>query len=65
MVLPGTRSVLVRARAPASAGSLPSAAGRVEAIWQPLDPGTPFATADAVGVPEFLASIERRQPPSA
>jgi hypothetical protein len=60
MVLPGTRSVLVRA--PAPAGPLPSAPGRFEAIWQPLEPGTPFAEADAEDLRDFLSGIERRQP---
>jgi hypothetical protein len=59
-VLPGTRSVLVRAPVPAE--PLPSAIGRVEAIWQPLDPGTPFAESDAGDVLAFLGGIERRQP---
>jgi hypothetical protein len=59
-VLPGTRSVLVRAPAPAE--PLPSAIGRVEAIWQPLDPGTPFAESDAGDVLAFLGGLERRQP---
>ena len=62
MVLPGTRSVLVRAPAPAPAGPLPSAPGHFEAMWQPLDPGTLFAEADADDLREFLSSIERRQP---
>ena len=64
MVLPGTRSVLVRAPAPVAAppGPLPSAPGRLEAMWQPLDPGTLFAEADAEDLREFLGSIERRQP---
>jgi hypothetical protein len=62
MVLPGTRSVLVRAPAPASAGPLPSAPGRVEAMWQPLDPVTPFAEADAEDLREFLSDIAQRQP---
>jgi hypothetical protein len=59
MVLPGTRSVLVRA--PQTAGPRPSAAG-VETIWQPLDPGVSFAEADAADVPWFLVGIEQRQP---
>jgi hypothetical protein len=68
MVLPGTRSVLVRAPAPepapapAPAVHLPSAPDRFEAMWQPLDPGTLFAEADAEDLREFLGSIERRQP---
>ena len=64
MVLPGTRSVLVRAPAPAPspAAPLPSAPGRVEAMWQPLDPVTPFAEADAADLREFLSDIEQRQP---
>ena len=57
---PGTHSVLVRAPDPAE--PRPSAAGRGEPLWQPLDPSSPFTAADAVGTPEFLASIERRQP---
>ena len=69
MVLPGTRSVLVRAPAPAPAptptptpaGPLPSAPGRMEAMWQPLDPVTPFAEADAEDLREFLSDIEQRQ----
>jgi len=59
-VLPGTRSVLVRA--PAAAEPLPSATVRVEAIWQPLEPGTPFAETDAGDVLAFLDGLERRQP---
>lgn len=59
-LVPSTRSVLVRAPAPAE--PRPSAPGRVEPLWQPLDPGTPFTAADTVGVPEFLAGIEQRQP---
>ena len=64
MVLPGTRSVLVRAPAPVAAppGPLPSAPDRLEAMWQPLDPGTLFAEVDAEDLREFLGSIERRQP---
>jgi hypothetical protein len=64
MILPGTRSVLVRAPAPAPApaGPLPSAPGRFEAMWQPLEPGTPFAEADAEDIRDFLSGIERRQP---
>jgi hypothetical protein len=31
-------------------------------MWQPLDPGTLFAEADAEDLREFLGSIERRQP---
>ena len=68
MVLPGTRSVLVRAPAPAPtpapapAAPLPAAPGRVEAIWQPLDPVTTFAEADAEDLREFLSDIEQRQP---
>ena len=57
---PGTRSVLVRA--PDHAKPRLAAVGRVEAIWQPLDPGVHFAEADEVDVREFLAAIERRQP---
>lgn len=61
MVLPGTRSVLVRA--PQSAGPRPpSAAGGVETIWQPLDPSSSFAAADAADVPGFLAGLEQRRP---
>jgi len=59
-LVPSAQSVLVRAPDPAEPS--PSAPSRVEPLWQPLDPGTPFAAADAVGVPEFLASIEQRQP---
>ena len=62
MVLPGTRSVLVRAPAPAPASPLPSAPARGEAMWQPLDPGTPFAEADAEDLREFLSDIAQRQP---
>ena len=64
MVLPGTRSVLVRAPAPVAAppGPLPSAPDHLEAMWQPLDPGTLFAEVDAEDLREFLGSIERRQP---
>lgn len=57
---PETRSVLVRAPQPAA--PRPSAPGRGETLWQPLDPGAAFTAADAVGVPEFLADIERRPP---
>jgi hypothetical protein len=60
MVLPGTRSVLVRA--PDAVEPLPSATVRVEPIWQPLDPVTPFAEADAEDLREFLSDIEQRQP---
>ncbi len=59
-LLPGTQSVLVRA--PETAGSRSIAADRGAAIWQPLDPATPFAEADAAAVPGFLAGMERRQP---
>ena len=62
MVVPGTRSVLVRAPAPAPAGPLPSEPGRFEATWQPLDPGTPFAETDAEDLRDFLSNIEQRQP---
>jgi hypothetical protein len=58
-VLPGTRSVLVRAPDPVE--PLPSATCRVEPMWQPLPPGTPFAEADQADVPWFLGGIERRQ----
>ena len=58
-VLPGTRSVLVRAPDPVE--PLPSATVRVEPMWQPLDPGTPFAEADQADVPWFVGGIERRQ----
>lgn len=60
MVLPGTRSVLVRAPRPAAPRS--SADGGIETIWQPLDPGVSFAEADDADVPGFLAGIEQRQP---
>ena len=60
MVLPGTRSVLVRAPAPAE--PFPSAPVRTETMWQPLDPVTPFAEADAEDLREFLSDIEQRQP---
>jgi len=60
MVLPGTRSVLVRAPAPAEL--FPSAPVRTETMWQPLDPVTPFAEADAEDLREFLSDIEQRQP---
>ncbi len=59
-VLPGTRSVLVRAPAPVE--PRPSATVRVEPMWQPLDPGTPFAEADAEDLREFLSDIAQRQP---
>ena len=57
-LLPGTHSVLVKAPAPAE--PLPSAAPRAEAIWQPIDPGTPFAAAEPGDVLAFLMGIEQR-----
>lgn len=63
-VLPGTHSVLVRAPAPAPSNPLPSKPSQAEAIWQPLDPGAPFAEVDAADVPWFLVSIEQRRPPA-
>jgi hypothetical protein len=54
--------VLVRAPGPAAVH--PSAPGRVEPLWQPLDPSSPFTAADAGNMPEFLAGIEQRQPPA-
>jgi hypothetical protein len=62
MVLPGTRSVLVRATASAPAGPFPSEPGRFKAIWHPLDPVSPFAETDAEDVRDFLCNIEQRQP---
>jgi len=59
-LLPGTQSVLVRA--PVTAGPRPFAADRGVAVWQPLEPGTPFAEADAAAVPDFLVGMEQRQP---
>ena len=59
-LLPGTQSVLVRA--PETAESRSIAAARGAPVWQPLDPATPFAEADAAAVPGFLAGMERRQP---
>jgi len=59
-VLPGTHSVLVPSHE--TAALRPHAAGRVPAVWQPLDPGAPFAEADAAAVPEFLIGMEQRQP---
>jgi hypothetical protein len=57
-LLPGTRSVLVKAPAPAE--PLPSAAPLAEAIWQPIDPGTPFAAAEPGDVLAFLMGIEQQ-----
>ena len=61
MVLPGTRSVLVRKPEPAE--PLPSETAQREAIWRPLDPGTTFSEANAGDVLAFLLGVE--QQPSA
>jgi hypothetical protein len=58
---PGTRSVLVRAPA---AEPLPTAVARMEAVWRPLDPTSPFGQTDAAEIQAFLDSLNDGRSPA-